>query len=252
MDPCAIRLGAGASPASKASIDSRIVVLAKVLWLAFVGWLLVYASRRSPREALVPDDLEGARVKDLMRPHGHVFPPDTPVGAVVRDGFLRYGEHAFPVIEDERLVGVVCMGDVRKISEIDWARTPVTAIMTPADRLVLATGDGDASSARSELARLDVEQLPVVEQGILVGFLERRDIARWIELRHDLRWAQPPRPAVKGRPSAAPSDREALPARTDDRWFGRCFAEPACASPRPSLPEPSLLSLAGRATRALR
>jgi len=40
----------------------------------------------------------------------------------------------------------------------------------------------EAVAAFDELARQNVEQLPVLDHGKLVGMLERSDVARWLEL----------------------------------------------------------------------
>lgn len=155
------------------------------LWLVLVGWFLSSASRRSYESMVLQDILEGVRVVNLMRRRGYSLSPETTVLEAVHGWFMPSAEHAFPVVADGRLIGLVCTGDVRKAPEHEWSRSLVTDIMTPTSQLTLVTPTEDASSALRKLARIDVEQLPVVEGGRLVGMLERRDIARWLELRVD-------------------------------------------------------------------
>jgi CBS domain-containing protein len=58
----------------------------------------------------------------------------------------------------------------------------VGAIMTPADRLVTVAPSEEASVALRVLAGRDVDQVPVVEDGRLVGLLRRRDVLRRLQL----------------------------------------------------------------------
>lgn len=152
------------------------------LWLAFIGWFLASAAERSFGALVVQEVLDGVRVGQLMRRTGSIVPPETTVRAVVNDWFMRSSEHAFPVVVDGRLLGLVCVGDVRKLPQSAWDNTLVTAVMTPRERLAVVGPADGAESALRKLGELDVDQLPVVDGELLVGMISRRDIARWLEL----------------------------------------------------------------------
>jgi CBS domain-containing protein len=55
--------------------------------------------------------------------------------------------------------------------------------MTRVDELDVVATREDASEALEKLTRRDVRQVPVVEDGRLVGLLRRRDILKWLEVR---------------------------------------------------------------------
>lgn len=152
------------------------------VWLAFIGWFLASAAQRSFGSLLIEEVFEGVLVSELMRRTGYAVPAATSVSSVVNEWFLRSGEHAFPVVEDGKLLGLVCVSDVRKISQDVASHTKVETIMTPRDRLAVVTPGEDAQSALRKLGRLDVDQLPVVEGDRLTGMLSRSDVARWLEL----------------------------------------------------------------------
>lgn len=166
------------------------------MWLAFIGWFLASAAQRSYGALLVQDVLAGVRVSTLMRTRGWAVPANTPVSAVANQWFMRASERSFPVVDDGRLVGLVCVGDVRKLREDAWSTTPVTAIMTPRQRLAVASPDEDAPSALRKLAQLDVDQLPVLADERLVGMLTRSDVTRWLELHLGGPGSRPQRPPV--------------------------------------------------------
>lgn len=152
------------------------------LWLAFVGWFLSSAAAQSYKALLVQEVLDGVRVSALMRRSGWSVPAETTVTALVNEWFMRSGERAFPVVADDELVGLVCVADVRKLAQDAWDGAPVTAVMTPRERLAVAAPGDAAATALRKLAERDVDQLPVLDGDRLVGMLTRGDVARWLEL----------------------------------------------------------------------
>jgi Zn-dependent protease/CBS domain-containing protein len=153
------------------------------LWLAFIGWFLVSGASRSYASTRIDEALTGVIVGELMRRTGFVVSPSATIRTLVDGWFIRTSEHAFPVLDGDRLVGMVSPADIRKVAPEAWGMSIVGEIMTPRDRLVIAAPDEEVTSALRKLASADVEQLPVLEDGQLVGVLERRQITRWLELR---------------------------------------------------------------------
>jgi predicted transcriptional regulator len=108
--------------------------------------------------------------------------PGCTVARLVHEHIMGTDDQAFPVLEDGRLIGLVTLEDVRKITRDAWDTTSVHDIMTPADKLVVAAPEEDATQALEKLTGLDVRQLPVVSDEKLVGLLRRRDIIKWLQL----------------------------------------------------------------------
>jgi CBS domain-containing protein len=62
----------------------------------------------------------------------------------------------------------------------------VADIMTPRSELTTVGPDDDAAEAWDKLLGADVQQLPVVSDGALVGTLRRRDIIKWLQVHSEL------------------------------------------------------------------
>jgi Zn-dependent protease/CBS domain-containing protein len=152
------------------------------LWLIFIGWFLSNAATQSFQQVLAEDLLEGVPVSRLMRSEVPTVDPYTSISDFVYHHLIGTDERAFPVMEGGRLIGLVCLEDVRKTPREDWDRKSVRDIMTPAERLATVAPTEDVTRALSQLARNDIRQLPVVESGRLVGMLRRRDIVRWLQI----------------------------------------------------------------------
>ena len=137
---------------------------------------------QSFQQVLTEDLLEGVPVSRLMRSNVPTVTPYISVSDFVYDHLVGTDERAFPVMEGSQLVGLVCLEDVRKTSRETWDTKLVRDIMTPWERLATVAPGEDAATALNRLASNDVRQVPVVDEGRLVGMLRRRDIVRWLQL----------------------------------------------------------------------
>jgi Zn-dependent protease/CBS domain-containing protein len=152
------------------------------LWIVFIGWFLNNAAVQSYQQVVVQDILEDVRVSRIMRVDPPVCSPRCTVTRLVDDHIMRTDDQAFPVIEDGELLGLVTLGDVREVSRDDWDGTTVRDIMTPVEELATVAADAAADEALNELTARDVRQLPVLQDGALVGLIRRRDIVKWLQL----------------------------------------------------------------------
>jgi Zn-dependent protease len=157
------------------------------LWLAFIGWFLTTAAIQSYRQVVIHDILEGVPVARLMRTTVPTVPATISIGDLVHAHIMGTDERCFPVLQDgDHLIGLVCLDDVRRVPRRDWDSTRVRDIMTPMDQVAVVTPDEEAGEAFTAMTGRDVNQVPVVQDGHLVGMLRRRDVLRWLQLHADL------------------------------------------------------------------
>ena len=152
------------------------------LWLAFIGWFLNNAAVQSNRQVVIEDILDGVPVVRLMRKNLPTVQSDVPVSTLVDQYMMGTDERTFPVTSGQQLLGLVCVEDVRKVPREKWDTTNVSEIMTPASELDMVTPYVDATEAFNKLSTRDVRQIPVVQNGQLLGLIRRQDILRWLQL----------------------------------------------------------------------
>lgn len=152
------------------------------VWIALIGWFLNNAAVRSYLALLTRESLDDVPVARIMRSAFAHVDPELSVNTLVDEYFMARDQHAFPVVEGRRLVGLVCLEDVRKVERDQWGNVRVKDIMTPFSELTRVTPTEPTSEAMVALARLGVDQLPVVENGEVRGMVRREDILKWLSL----------------------------------------------------------------------
>jgi Zn-dependent protease/CBS domain-containing protein len=172
----------GVSMALGASVPFFGSGLINGLWLGFIGWYLNNASAQSYQRVVIQDVLEGVPVKRMMRSDPPTVSPTTSVESLVHEHIMGSDDHAFPVLDDGRVVGMVTLEDVRSVDEDAWPGTSIRDIMTPHDQCTVLEPEEDASEAITKLATCDVRQLPVLEGEKLSGVLRRQDLIQWLRL----------------------------------------------------------------------
>lgn len=163
-------------------IDLFSGLFAQGLWLLLIGWFLNTAAHMSYQQVWTRHALHDVPVSRVMWANPTRVSPELSLDRLVRDHIMTSDQVAFPVERDGEFVGLVALDDVRGIPQSLWGDTNVADVMTPVKELgVLAPGT-HADRALEVLARLDVDQLPVLQDSHLEGVVRRRDLLRWIAL----------------------------------------------------------------------
>jgi len=138
------------------------------IWLIFIGWFLHSAAAQSYRRIVVQDILENIPVKRMMYPKVPAVSANISVDALI------------VVYDEDRMVGLVTIDDLRKVSPETRKLTLVREVMTPSKKMVVIAPEEEAAEAFQRLQSEDIRQLPVVEHNEIVGLLRRKDIVRWL------------------------------------------------------------------------
>ncbi|MBI2849292.1 MAG: site-2 protease family protein [Chloroflexi bacterium] len=157
------------------------------LWFIFIGWFLNHAAESSYRQVLLQDALKGVSVRGIMTKDFETVDPSTPITELVTNHVLRHNLHAFPVVYDSQLKGIITLHDIKKVPHEQWPFTKVAQAMTDGSLLRVVDPNDDVALAFQILHETDVGQLPVVEFGQLVGLLTRSDLLHFVNIRSSLR-----------------------------------------------------------------
>jgi Zn-dependent protease/CBS domain-containing protein len=152
------------------------------LWLAFIGWFLLEASRSSYAQVGIVSGLRDHRVADIMesncaRVEGYLSLRD-----FVDHYLLHSGSRCFVVAQNNHVAGIVTPDEVRKVSRENWDQTSVQSVMRPLGELRTIPPDMPALKAVELMNRENLNQLAVVSDGNLLGIFSRAQILRFLQL----------------------------------------------------------------------
>jgi CBS domain-containing protein len=156
------------------------------IWLGFIGWFLLSAAQAANAQGMLTSVLRGVRVDEVMNPKPATVPADISLQQLVDAYFLPGDLRYAPVMQDDHLVGLITLSDIRHIPREQWGQVPVGTAMIPLARLHVTTPQQSLSDVLPLLAGRDVNQLPVVENGALVGILSRDAIVQYLDVRQSL------------------------------------------------------------------
>jgi Zn-dependent protease/predicted transcriptional regulator len=157
------------------------------LWIAFIGWFLLQASRESYVQVGLAHALEGVRVADVMSRDCPTVDGWLNVQNFVEQHLLRTGRRCFIVVDKGEMTGLITPHEIKEIDRARWPFTTLHDIMRPLGEVSSVTPETPLKSALESMTREDVNQLPVVSSGRLEGVLSRAEIISYLQTHAELR-----------------------------------------------------------------
>jgi len=159
------------------------------LWLAFIGWFLADAAAASQAGVEVSTVLAPVRVGDLMSQDCPRVDGNVNLRTFAEDYLLRTGRRCFIAVQNGTELGLVTIGDLKRITRERWPFTTVADIVRPLEQAPAVSPDTPLVQALELMAREDVNQLPVVSNGRFAGVISRGLIVQFMETKAELKAA---------------------------------------------------------------
>ncbi len=157
------------------------------LWIAFIGWFLLQASRESYLEFSLREELKGVQVSDLMVTAPCAVDGSLTVQDFVDRELLRTGRRCFMVQEHGAIVGMITPHEIRRVDRAAWPATRLSLIMLPLRNIRSVEPESSLVDALQAMARGDLNQVPVMRNGHFAGLLSRAEVLAWLQTRTELR-----------------------------------------------------------------
>ena len=156
------------------------------IWMAAIAWFLHNAASSSAQQFVLESRLARVRARDVAQPIGVTVAPGISVEELIEQHILPGNLRAVPVTDNGRLVGIVTIGDLMRVPVDKRRDVSVAEIMGGTSGVHSVSGDTRVLDAIELLAEHDLEQLPVLDDGRLIGMLTRADVMRQLQLREAL------------------------------------------------------------------
>jgi Zn-dependent protease len=156
------------------------------IWLGFIGWFLLSAAQAARTQVALEETFGNVTVGQMMKPDPMTVPANISLQKLVDEHFLPQGLRSALVMQGNQLAGLISLSDVRHVPRDQWPQTPVGFSMTPIERLQVTSPQQSLKEVLPTMISQDINQLPVVQDGRLVGILNRDAIIRSLEVRRRL------------------------------------------------------------------
>jgi Zn-dependent protease/predicted transcriptional regulator len=156
------------------------------LWIAFIGWFLLNASRENHQQMEVAEALRGLTVGDLMTSDCPAVDSRTNLRELIENHMIRTGRRCVLVVDRGEALGLVTPEDVKAVPHRRWPFVSVDQVMKPLSTLRTLPADAPAADALQTMLRDNLLQLPVVQNGRFAGVLSRGHILNAAATRAEL------------------------------------------------------------------
>jgi Zn-dependent protease len=153
------------------------------LWMALIGWFLIAAATAETRMATIAVALGPLRVADAMATAPVSAEARSTVAEFIETRFSGSRHAAYPVLDGDRVAGMLGFRDLTAVPTAEWADTRIEAIARPLASVLVLEPGANLGDATIELVQDDLGRALVLEGEQLVGLLSMTDVSRLIELR---------------------------------------------------------------------
>jgi Zn-dependent protease/CBS domain-containing protein len=151
------------------------------LFLVAMAFFIYIGASSEAQRTTMTAAFEGVTVADIMTPAERVdaVTPETSVADLL-DRMFAERHTGYPVVDRERVVGVVTLSDAQSVQEVERDAYTVEEVMTSDVRSV--GPDAAAMDALEQMQEADIGRLLVMDGKELVGLISRTDLMTALDI----------------------------------------------------------------------
>jgi Zn-dependent protease/predicted transcriptional regulator len=156
------------------------------VWLVFIGLFMKQSAAGSYQAVVIRESLSGVQIRQVMKQNAITVDWLLSVEELVRDYVYKYKFTSFPVFNRDELIGMASLDQIKATPKELWMFKQVRDIMAPIEQVAHLDPADDATEAYKRMVVEDVDGMPVIENGKLVGIVSRRDLLDLFKIKSDL------------------------------------------------------------------
>jgi CBS domain-containing protein len=153
------------------------------LWIAFIGWFLLSASRESYAQMVITEGLRGLSVADVMSRDFPTVDAYSNLQTFTEEHLVRTGRRFFVVTLNGHPEGIITPNEISAVTRARWPYTTVADVMRPLDQVHTVGPNTPITEALELMASQDLNQLPVIADGALAGLISRGHVLQLLQNR---------------------------------------------------------------------
>ncbi|PSB40227.1 site-2 protease family protein [filamentous cyanobacterium Phorm 6] len=157
------------------------------IWNLVIGWFLLQNAGQSAQYATVQNELAGLTAADALTTESPIVPENLSLREFANNYVIgsTHTWRRFLVTDDAgQLVGAIDLDDIKTIPTGTWPQVLVKELVKPIEFSTTVKPELSLLEVVTLLETLKVQELPVIrENGVLVGLVEKAEIARLLQRR---------------------------------------------------------------------
>ncbi|MEG3842046.1 site-2 protease family protein [Microcoleus sp. herbarium14] len=157
------------------------------IWNLVIGWFLLQNAGQSAQYATVQNQLAGLTAADALTAESPIVSQDLSLREFANNYVIGSAQtwRRFLVTDDAgQLVGAIDLDDLKTIPTGSWPSVLVKELLKPIEFSTTVKPELSLLEVVTLLETLKVQELPVIrENGVLVGLVEKAEIARLLQKR---------------------------------------------------------------------
>ncbi|BAY84488.1 peptidase M50 [Calothrix parasitica NIES-267] len=155
------------------------------LWLIVIGWFLNNAAESSYQDLVIRSMLEGLRVREVATLNPETVPASLTLQELMDGYFFNRSYQSFPVMENDRPIGLVTLNQVKQIPRDEWNRRTVKNIMLPVGMGITVHLGDKMTQVVEKMRNARTQRLLVTDNGNLQGIISATDLANSLQRQRD-------------------------------------------------------------------
>jgi Zn-dependent protease/CBS domain-containing protein len=161
------------------------------IWVAVIGWFLYRTAVDSAAHAALEDVLAGHTASEIMMADCPRIARARTLDVVVDQVVPLSTRTCFPVVEDDRFYGLLTLAQIKAVARERRPFTRVIDVMSSRVELPVVRPDQPLMTVLDQFGATEAAQLPVLDDGRLVGMVTRENVVDFILARKQLVAAGP-------------------------------------------------------------
>jgi signal-transduction protein with cAMP-binding, CBS, and nucleotidyltransferase domain len=118
--------------------------------------------------------------------HCPVVPGELTLQQLVDEHVLVGSQRCFLVTSGQETVGLITLHRIKEVPRREWGSTNVAGITVPLEQLKRTGSETELWTALQQMDRDGVNQLPVMQNGQVIGMLSREDVITFLRTLQEL------------------------------------------------------------------
>jgi Zn-dependent protease len=151
------------------------------LWFVLIGVFIYFLAGMGYEQVIIKEILSNINVKKVMIKNFVSVKPSISIAKLFSNYFLRYSQNTFPVVEKNKLLGIVTPEALKLVPKRLWLKLKAKDVMKSLKRSLKE--EDNAYKTLIKMSNIGAELLPVIKNNRLKGIVSVPSLIRYVRLK---------------------------------------------------------------------